>query len=79
MPKKVFPLLFVFLLMSCSSVTERTEYVLNWEGDGIGVEVTVHSPEDTLHYVYASENSRQKDQMTWFQDFSSSDGRVKPA
>jgi hypothetical protein len=76
MSEKVFPLLFVFLLMSCSSVTERTEYVLDWKGDGIGVEVTVHSPMDTLQYVYASENGGQNDQMTWFQDFSSSDGRV---
>ena len=76
MSEKVFPLLFVFLLMSCSSVTERTEYVLDWKGDGISVEVTVQSPEDTLHYVYASENGGQKDQMTWFQDFSVSSGRV---
>ena len=76
MSEKVFPLLFVFLLMSCSSVMERTEYVLDWKGDGIGVEVTVQSPEDTLHYVYASDNGGQKDQMTWFQDFSASSGRV---
>ena len=76
MSEKVYPLMFVFLLISCASVKERTEYILDWKGDGIGVEVTVNSPVDTLYYVYASENGGQKDQMTWFQDFSASNGRV---
>ena len=49
---------------------------VGYSNPNIGVEVTVNSSVDTLHYVYASENGGQKDQMTWFQDFSASNGRV---
>ncbi len=76
MSSKLSALLSALLLISCSSVQEKTDYVLDWKGDGIGVEVTVRSQMDTLYFIYATENGGQKDQMTWFQDFSATDGRV---
>ncbi|MBQ9666311.1 MAG: hypothetical protein IJ635_01480 [Bacteroidaceae bacterium] len=76
MKKNFLFLLTASLIASCSPQSQRADYALSWEGDGIGVAVTLTSPNDTVLFTYASDAGGQTDQMSWLQDLTVSQGEV---
>ena len=71
-----FVAMATLLFAACTPTTQHIDYVLSWEGDGIGVSVSLTSPDDTVPFTYASENGGMTDQMSWFQDLVVEKGQV---